>query len=370
MTPIELPLKPHAPGIYFGMPDLEYRQDPSVSTSDIKILLEGCEQYWHESWMNPHRPPRVEKDHLARGTLWHCRILEPENFGRKYIQAPALGELAQEGYEVLETIGQMRAWLERNGFQGFLKTGRHADYVDAVKTAVKVLPHYDTKPYLADEERERLISENPDATVLWSQDLVEEMLAAERAMMRHPYFCQVFQGGMSEVSIFWIDPETGIPMKARIDKLKPRAILDYKTLSVQRGKGILQSALAAIKYEKYDLQAAVYTIAVGQAVRMLNEGTGVVWGDVPGEFIDQIKKQPEKPFGLIFQQVEAPHAVRGRIISRQGGDLLNCFGNGLWHMQRGIEVWLRNWETYGVKPWIDTEGLIEVQDNEIYYGGL
>ncbi len=367
---IQLPIAPHAPGIYFGLPEQEYHDDPSVSTSAIKKLIEGCEQYWHESWMNPYRPPREQKNCLARGTLWHCRILEPENFDKKYIEAPALEDLIQEDYEVLETIGHMRAWLERNGFQGFLKTGRHADYVAAVKTAMVVLPHYDTKPYLLEEEREQLIDRNPDATVLWNEDLVNEMLAAEAALMAHPYFRQVFQGGMSEVSVFWVDEQSGVPMKCRIDKLKPRAILDYKTLHVPRGKGILQSALSAIKYERYDLQGAVYTIGVGQAVKMINEGSGVVWGDVPGDFVDQIRKQPEKPFGLVFQQEEAPYAVRGRIIKRQGSDLMNCFGNGLYYMQRGLEIWLQNWETYGVKPWIDAEGMVEVQDNEIYYGGL
>lgn len=367
---INLPLTPLAPGIYFGLPEQQYHEDPSLSTSGIKKILEGCEQYWHESWMNPYRPKREEKNCLARGTLWHCRILEPENFETKYIQAPALGELAQEGYEVLETIGQMRAWLERNGFQGFSKTGRHGDYVQAVKTAMVVLPHYDTKPYLLVEEREQLIADNPEAIVLWSEELVMEMLAAEAAIMAHPYFSKVFQGGMSEVSIFWVDEQSGIPMKARIDKLKPRAILDYKTLHVPRGKGVLKAALNAIKFERYDLQAAVYTIAVGQAVKMINEGTGIIWGDVPGAFIDDFRKQPEKPFGLIFQQEEAPYAVRGRTITRQGGDLLNCFGNGLWLMQRGLDAWLHNWNTYGVKRWIDTEGLIEVQDDEIYIGGM
>lgn len=367
---IDLPIKPHAPGIYFGLPEADYHADPSVSTSAIKKLLEGCEQYWHESWMNPYAPAREQKDCLSRGTLWHCRLLEPEQFDEKYIKAPALGELVLEGYEVLETIGQMRKWMERNGFQGFKKTGSHADYVEAVKTAIQLIPNPDTRPYLLTTERDELLDRNPDATVIWSEEIWTEMLQAEAALQAHPYFCKVFQGGMSEVSIFWIDEASGIPMKARIDKLKPRAILDYKTLHVPRGKGVLKAALNAIKFEKYDLQAAVYTIAVGQAVKMINEATGVIWGDVPGDFIDEFRKQPEKPFGLIFQQEVAPYAVRGRTITRHGGDLLNCFGNGLYLMQQGIEVWRSNWELYGVKRWIDTEGLIEVQDNEIYIGGM
>lgn len=368
---IELPITPKPPGIYFGLPEDEYHADPSLSTSGIKLLLEGCEQYWHESWMNPYRPALEKKDCLARGSLWHCRILEPENFETKYIKAPSLGELELEGYEVLETIGQMRKWLERNNFNGFKRAGSHAEYVAAVQTAIKVLPAFDAQPYLYDLERKQLIEDNPTATVIWSEEIWESMIAAERAIMAHPYFCKVFQGGMSEVSIFWVDDQSGIPMKCRIDKLKPNAILDYKTLHVPRGKGILQAALGAIKYEKYDLQAALYTIAVGQAVRMLNDGSGVVWGDVPGQFIDELRKQPEKPFALIFQQEEEPNALRGRVIRRQGGgDLLNAFGNGMYLMQRGIETWLSNWQIYGVKRWVDSEGLIDVQDGEIYYGGI
>jgi hypothetical protein len=173
-------------------------------------------------------------------------------------------------------------------------------------------------------------------TVIWSDDVWDDMLFAERVMLLHPYLSKVFQGGMLEVSIFWRDSETGMPLRCRIDKLKPGAILDYKTLGLRRGISIDKAALNSIKYEKYDLQAAMYTVGVAMAVNMITDRTGVIEGDVDGAFIDELRATVEKPFGFVFQQSERPCAVRGRSLARCGSDMFNAFGNGLLSMQEGI----------------------------------
>src|ERR1051326_5015376 len=58
------PLKPHAPGIVFGMPSEDYHRDPSLGSSDIKRLLRSPSDYWWESHLNPDRPP--DKDSPAK----------------------------------------------------------------------------------------------------------------------------------------------------------------------------------------------------------------------------------------------------------------------------------------------------------------
>lgn len=369
--PIKLPIEPRNPGIYFDLPEQEYHDDPSLSCSGIKKLLEGPEQYWFDSWMNPHRPARETKDCLARGTLWHCRMLEPENFDNKYVRAPFYNEIENGGMEILDTISDMRAWMERNNFHGYKKSGSKAEYIDAVLQAEKII-QCDKKPYIIEYEKDWLIKNNPGKTVIWSRALWEEMLAAEAAILEHEYFSRVFAGGKSEVSIFWVDEQSGIPMKCRIDKLKPTAILDYKTLHVPRGKTVDKAALDSIKFEKYDLQSALYVIAVAQAISMLNDKTGEVYcfgsGAGLGDFLDELKKTPEKPFAFVFQQEERPNAVRGKKVVRQGGELFSVFGNGVFQMQQGIEIWLEYWNRFGVKRWVDPRGIEEIGESEIYYG--
>jgi hypothetical protein len=355
----------HAPGIYFGMPEDEYHADPSLSTSGIKKLIQDPEEFWDQSDMNPEPPPREKKDCLARGTLWHCRILEPENFERKYALAPYIDNDFADGKVVLRTIDDMKEWLDDNLIP-YKKSMNKAGFEKAVWEAWK-LGHGEPEPYLFDRENAGFEELHSDKTVIWSRDIYHEMLAAEAALKAHPYFSKVFIGGMPEVSIFWIDPESNIPMKARIDKLKPKAILDYKTIYVGRGKPTREAALRAIKYEHHDIQTAVYTIGVAHTVNAINAGTAEIWGDVPGAFIDEFRQSPEKPFGFVFQKEERPYQVRGLKVVRRGGDTFNVFGAGLFYMQQGIQLYQRYRELYGTDRWFDPDGMTEVADHEIYY---
>lgn len=355
------------PGIYFGLPDTDYHADPSLSTSGIKKLLQDPEEYWDTAAWNRDAAPRESKAALERGTLWHCRMLEPDKFHERYALAPNLMGGFGENHEVLYTVEDIKAWLDRNRVQ-YRKSGRKSDLEQAVKDAVR-LGYYDgAAPYLYDYENQLFTAENPGKVIIWSNNIYDAMIEAEGAIQEHPYFSKIFKGGMAEVSIFWVDPETNIPMKARIDYLKPNAILDYKTLYVARNKSARLAALNAIKYEHYDIQTAVYTLAAAHAVNMMNDGTGVIWGDVPGDFVDQFKKNSEKPFGFVFQKEDRPYTVRGLKVVRRGGDTFNVFGAGLFYMQQGIQLYQKYFDLYGHnQKWFDPEGMIEVADHEIYY---
>lgn len=352
----------HKPGIYFSLPEAEYHADPSLSKSGITTLLDGPEQYWFESWMNPDKPPEERKDHIERGNLWHCRILEREHFEERYAVASWIEDGFSDNHRILRTIHDMKVWLDEHNIP-YKSSWNKDEYEDLVEE------HADETVFLWDRfmEAERLDAEADGKTLIYSKDVLADMLYAEARVLEHPYFSKVVSGGYAEVSIFWVDSETGIPMKCRVDKLKPQVILDYKTLTVRRTKGIDKCILDAIKYERYDIQAAMYTIGVAHAVNMINDGSGVIEGDVSGEFIDEFRQRPEKPFGFIFQQAEKPCAVRGRKVTRRGGDTYNAFGAGLYFMQRGIQLYEEYWKKYKTSRWIDDRGMEEVRDDEIYY---
>ncbi len=355
----------HKPGIHFGMEAAEYHADESLSTSALKLILQDPEEYWENSHMNPNRPPEEVKDNMTRGTLWHCRILEPERFDEKYVVAPHITGGDFEGKRVLKTVADMQAWLDDNGIH-YKKSMNKESFERAVMEGWK-LGLGDPEPYLFDRMNEDFGIIHAGKTVIWGKDAYEEMLAAEKAVQDHPYFSKVFQGGMSEVAIFWIDEETGIPMKGLIDKLKPNVIMDYKTLYVPRGKPARKAALDAIKFEKYDLQSAVYIIGMAHVVNALNAGTASVYGNVEASFIDKLVQSPEKKFGFVFQKEDRPYTVRGLTVVRRGGDLFNVFGAGLLHMQQGIQTFQRFRELYGEKRWVDPDGMIEIADHEVYY---
>lgn len=354
----------HRSGIYFGMSDEEYHSDESFSTSGIRKVLESPEQYWYESHMNPDRPEQEERDCLERGKLWHCAVLEPEHFDSRYLLAKHLNPSFSDNHIILNTINDMKSFLDDEGVH-YNKSGSKEYYQDLIEMCSPL----GKKPYLIDQEKEELAVEAAitGKTPIYSKALYEDMKYAKARIDEHPVFSNVVQGGHSEVAIFWTDPDTGIRMKAKIDKLHPHVIVDYKTMMIKRTKGMDQSILDAIRFEKYDLQAAMYTIGIAHVVNMINDGTAVIEGDVSGEFIDSFKQKAEKPFGFIFQQSEKPCAVRGRVVKRNHNDLHNVFGAGMYHMQRGIEIYQYHKEAHGSNRWVDTAGMMDIRDDEIYY---
>lgn len=342
------------PGIYFNMPEDEYHAVPALSTSGIKLLLESPEEFWYRSWLNPDRPEPEKKDCLERGKLWETRLMEPEQFNNKYCRF-SRSMFEEKGLTVLDTVSDIKDFLDGHSIP-YKKSGKKDDFIEAAMAAqcddIVVL----------EAERQKMIAAYPDKTIIYSDEMWENMLASESVFKAHPYFSTVFSGGYAQVAIFWQD-DSGLPMKCRIDYLKTGAILDYKTLYVRRGMGIDQAALNSIKYEHYDIQAAVYSIGVGRSVTEALP----VHGDVPGAFVDAFRKQSEKPFGFIFQQEERPNAIRGKVVERQVGEMFNAFGAGLLFMQKGIETFLEFYKQYGEKRWVDPRGMEAVGDNDIYY---
>lgn len=355
----------HEPGIYFDLPEKEYHADQSLSKSGITTLLDGPEQFWYESWMNPDRPEEEARDHIERGNLWHCRILEPEKFNERYVVAPWLEKGFSNNYWILKTAEDMKKALEDADIP-FNKSSRKSELEDLIEQHSDDMAR---EPWLWDRQKEEfeLDCQVKGMIPIYSQTVYDDMLYAEARIKEHPIFSRVVSGGYSEVSIFWVDEETQIPMKCRVDKLKANAILDYKTLSVRRTKGIERCALDAIKYERYDIQAAMYSIGIAHVVNMLNNGTAKIEGDVSGSFIDEFQQRPEKPFGFIFQQAERPNALRGKKVVRRSNDTYNVFGAGAYFMQQGIYLYQKYRDLYGEKRWVNPAGLEEINDTEIYY---
>lgn len=344
----------HEQGIYFGLPEADYFADQSLSRSGICTLLQSPEDFWFNSWMNPEKPPEEEKDCLARGKLWHTRILEPHMFEAKY--AKGVFESDLEGVKILRTIADMKEHLGEGNFKS---TWKKSDYEEALAL--------DDDIYLWDCQNAEAEAEAKaqGKICIWSEQVWENMIYAEKMM--NSYNLGIFENGMPEVSIFWKDTETGVPLKSRIDYLRPDIIGEYKTLYVQRGKNLRKAALDAIKWEKYDIQAAMATIAVAMGINMINSGSGIVSGDVDGKFLDALKVMPEKPFVFAFQQEEKPNAVRSLRVTRHGGDLFNVFGSGMMQMNQGISLYNQYWEKFGDKQWLDASGITDVQEGEIYY---
>jgi len=165
-------------------------------------------------------------------------------------------------------------------------------------------------------------------------ETLAEIEYAAAMIERHPELSRAFEGGQPEVSIFWnLD---GVPMKCRIDYLKPKAVVEYKTFSNSRRLPAGKAIAHAIAGEKYHLQAVVYNTAL--------EALG----------------EPERTWLWVFQQQGPVPLARGKVFPR--GSL---FDVGLVQMREMVGLYKDCLKRFGSDPWVDMTPIETLDDLEV-----
>ena len=103
------------PGIYrMGIND--YHSDccdaPSVSSGDLVTICASGEEYWDQSYFNPHAEKPKHKPHLKLGNAAHAKIIDPKHWIEDYILRPAghrswRSEAAQDWRMIQERGGKI-----------------------------------------------------------------------------------------------------------------------------------------------------------------------------------------------------------------------------------------------------------------------
>lgn len=106
------------PGIYFNLGWKEYRDDPALSRSDLLLLNDPDtpRTFWDNSYMNPKRKEKRRTPEMEYGTAFHCMLLEPDQFFKRYQIVPidawddAKLKIAEEDYyRIVESVKLLRA---------------------------------------------------------------------------------------------------------------------------------------------------------------------------------------------------------------------------------------------------------------------
>ncbi|APX81640.1 exodeoxyribonuclease VIII [Salmonella enterica subsp. enterica serovar Gallinarum] len=172
------------PGIYYDIPNEAYHAGPGVSKSQLDDIADTPAIYlWRKN-----APVDTEKTKtLDTGTAFHCRILEPEEFSKRFIIAPEFNRRTSAGKE------EEKTFLE-----------------ECARTGRTVLT--------AEEGRK-----------------IELMYQSVMALQLGQWLVE--SAGYAESSVYWEDPETGILCRCRPDKIIPEFhwIMDVKTTAdIQR----------------------------------------------------------------------------------------------------------------------------------------
>ena len=339
------PALDHAPGIYFDLAAEEYHADSALSASGMKRLMTGPLEFWRNSVLNPHRE-EVETDAKELGTAFHKRLLE----GR---------DLFQQHYGVE---------LDRDDFPSALSGA------DTLKEQCKTmgLPVSGTIAVLcarileADPEAQLwpvLVEENAAANegkILLSASAFARIEASAALVEAHPDARRALRDGYSEVSIFWTDDETGIRLKARLDYLRLRAVVDLKTFSNRNGKPIDRAVVEAVARERYYIQAVVYVEACEAAKTLIKADPGCVHGPVDPAFITEFANSPQHGFVFVFLESCGFPAIRVRSFDQlEPGAKKGASQNLYWLMgvscfRYAVSLYKDCVNTFGTdRPWTD-----------------
>lgn len=210
--------EPLAPGIHRELDEATYHRAPGLSYSGAKVLLDAPARY------------RYERDH-------------PPTPKREY----DLGKVAHA-----------------------LILGKGEDFyvVDDVT---------DWRTKAAQAKRDKARADGLIPILGHEYTAACSMMLAVRASPA----AQLFNLGEAEVSLSWVDEQTGVPLRGRVDWLHPNAIVDVKTCE--------KASPAAIRRAVYDFGYTIQAAAYSEGVRA--NGLGA------------------QPFIFVFVEKTAPHLV-------------------------------------------------------------
>lgn len=286
-----------ADGIYFGLAEEVYHALPRLSVSGMQKLLVSPATFWAGSWLNPKKAgtlaaalaasasnlalsvldalkalhpemPEPEADDAEAATkaqllgkAYHCARLEPEELDARFVRALDKGDMPKGS---LFTGTDMGKALEELGEKKSGSVAEQAARLEAAGFDRAKVWHLQ----LADWEEARN-GRTPIPAEYW-----EEIVADMELIRSTPEIAALLTGGAAEVSILWTD-RNGIPMKARLDYLRPTGWTDFKTFANPNGKHLEQCIADAFVFNRYHVQAAGYR----EAIEMIRTGAIEVQGD-------------------------------------------------------------------------------------------
>jgi hypothetical protein len=256
---------PREPGIWFGLDEQEYHDDPSLGSSDEHKLSTNPSDYWFGSHMNPNRPADTSTPAQERGKAVHALVLYGEaEFDRRYIRGPD----HHDGMSPAE--------------KGALTKAANAKAAQLGKVALPAVTY-------------------------------DNVAIASAMMAKNPKLANALVGGLNEVSVFWRDPTNKLPKKARIDCLKPRGVGDLKSLANKYGKAFPRACLDSVRWDRRDIQAKHYLDARAMVPQLVADGC--VHGDHDAALLKAVCASKQWAWQWVWWQAEGAPITFSKILS-------------------------------------------------------
>ena len=308
------------------MANEQYHEIPALSFSGMRDLAVSPMRFWYLH-LNPARPERKETAEMRFGSALHCAVLEPTEFEQRYYTAPVIPTGA------LDTMEDLRAFIRDKGYK---PSGTRKD--DAIRQVQQIEPGY---PIVSVIEAEHATA-NEGKTFISADDMRRVEDCAD-ALRNEPALQPILNDpeGRSEVPLFTKDPNSGVPLKCKLDWRTPSLTLDIKTFSHQRGKSIDKCVHDAIYYEHYNWQAYLYT-----TIRTL-------LGDHKPRYL------------MAFVESDEPHEVRLKELRPTRGEPCLYWVKAEMEVKRLIRTYAECVKQFGDEPWRSDREIEILEDDDI-----
>lgn len=344
-----LAAEPFADGLYFGLDEAAYHADLALGSSDLKRLATGPAEYWFASRLNPDRAPEETTPAQLLGKAVHRLVLEGEQSFAAAFEREATGE------DVLRTDDDLASYLVNEC--GVTKLPRSKmDKIDLVhRLRAAPLSH---PPILFDIEFAALEA----GRIILKAAAFDRIRAAAGSVLANPHLAQSFTGGAPEVSLFWTDEVDGEPVrrKARFDYLKPRAIVDLKSISTSRRGRFPALCRRALAEWDYPVQAAAYLQARARLPEIV--ATGRVYGDHDPAWLARVAAAEAHAFVFVFWETGAAPLTWGCALS-PGNPVLDI---AEVTVRDALGTYVAARRAHGLdRPWVEHEPLDEIDLDDL-----
>lgn len=187
----------------------------------------------------------------------------------------------------------------------------------------------------------------------------KDLKKASQELLKNETAKAILSAGIPEVAIFWIDEETGVPCRLKVDILETEIAADLKTTS-----NIYDIGYSIVDYG-YHRQVAFYLEGINKIKSLIKASVAKIVTDDNNlfyhkRFIDEFVETVHDKFCFIFQEIKAP------FLSRCIQLCPDTQANGMQRARQCLEIYKQNYERYGESAWetgfLDNVELITLSD--------
>jgi hypothetical protein len=184
-----------------------------------------------------------------------------------------------------------------------------------------------------------------------------------------PEVRHAFTGGYAEVVLIWHCPKTGVPMKARVDYLKLKSIVDLKSIANQRDRSLENAIRFEIAAYHYNIQPAVYQEGVEAVRALVRAGKALIAAHGAAEermseleaWAYRWAAQSDAEWLWVFQQKGDAPVTRG-VFYPLGGTTQMLTRDIVLQQKRRFRKFS---ETFGNDPWLDVRPIYDLADEDL-----